>query len=77
MARLVAESKTSPLSCEGGNYLTKLMSNRPMTAQARQSMLRTILVRDIVQRRGRGRYEVTDPLLRDYILNRPETDYRA
>ena len=77
MARLVAESKTSPLSCEGGDYLTKLMSNRPMTAQSRQSMLRTLVARDIVQRRGRGCYEVTDPLLRDYILNRPETDYRA
>lgn len=76
MARLIAESVVSPLSCDGGEHFTKLMSNGPMTAQSRQSMLRTLVSRDIVQRRDRGRYEVSDPLLRDYILNRPKTDYQ-
>ena len=75
MARLIAESVVSPLSCDGGEHLTKLMSNGPVSAQSRQSMLRTLVTRDIVQRRERGRYEVSDPLLRHYVLNRPKTDY--
>ena len=75
MARLIAESVVSPLSCDGGDHLTMLMSNGPVTAPSRQLMLRTLVTRDIVQRRERGYYEVSDPLLRHYILNRPKTDY--
>ena len=76
MARLVAEAEVSPLSEEGGQRWAELTSDEPMSAQSRQSMLRTLLTRDIIHRRGRGTYEVSDPILRNYILNRPEDDYR-